>query len=785
MQQTAIEVRIQGIVQGVGFRPFVYRLASRFSLGGSISNTGTGVVIRAAGEGQSLDAFVQALELEAPPLAVITSFVRTSLAEPVAADCFVILQSEAEQRPTTLISPDITVCDDCLAEISDPDDRRYGYPFTNCTNCGPRFTIISGLPYDRPQTSMAVFPMCEACRREYEDPADRRFHAQPNACPVCGPSLSLHGAAGERLSSVDCIGATARALQEGKIVALKGLGGFHLCVDGCNEAAVNRLRTRKHRYAKPLAVMVRGVAEAWKFCRLNAREIELLTSMQRPIVLVSKRRQSGIAPDIAPGINELGVMLPYTPLHHLLLAHPEVPKVLVMTSGNLSEEPICTANGDGLSRLAAIADLFLLHNRDIVTRVDDSVVRSVSGRLQMIRRSRGYAPMPVVLQEQLPEVLACGAELKNTFCLTRDDTAFPGQHIGDLNGPKNLVFFEESIAHFKDVYEISPAVVACDLHPDYLSTSYARNYAAAHSLPLVQVQHHHAHAAAVMAEHGLTDVLAVVFDGAGFGPDATVWGGEFLRVNGGGCTRAGHLACFPLPGGDAAAREPWRLAVSLLWCAHGGRLPDVLPESFAAFPEEGLSMLLQMLDKDINSPLTSSCGRLFDGVAALVGVRTHVQYEGQAAMELEGRAWRSGENPLDPGSAGCSKYEVTLLEEQGKWTVDFRPMVRQLVEDVAAGITPASTARSFHFWLAESTCELIKKCTEQTGNTQIVLSGGCMQNRLLVTILFNLLEQENFEVYTGENVPVNDGGIALGQALIAGRFFLADRPACSYKVKEE
>ncbi len=773
MEQPVIEVRIHGIVQGVGFRPFVYRLASRFSLCGSITNTSAGVLIRAGGNREDLDTFGRALDREAPPLAVITSFTWTLSAEPVVEDGFVILKSEAEERPTTLISPDITVCADCLAEITDPGDRRHGYPFTNCTNCGPRFTIISGLPYDRPQTSMAVFPMCKDCCHEYEDPLNRRFHAQPNACPVCGPSLALHDADGLLLSSEDCIGDVARALRDGRIVALKGLGGFHLCVNGCSDEAVSRLRRRKHRYAKPLAVMVRDVATARKYCRLTAREEELLTSRQRPIVLVRKQQQSALAGDIAPGINELGIMLPYTPLHYLLLAHPEVPEVLVMTSGNLSEEPICTSNEDALARLDGIADLFLLHNRDIVTRVDDSVVRAVDGRVQMIRRSRGYAPMPILLHEQLPELLACGAELKNTFCLARDDKGFMGQHIGDLTGPKNLAFFEESINHFQDVFEIKPTVVVCDLHPDYLSTTFAQNYAAEHSLPLVQVQHHHAHAAAVMAEHGLDEVLAVVFDGAGFGPDGTVWGGEFLRVDKDAYQRLGHLGCFPLPGGDAKAREPWRVAVSLLTCSYDGKLPSRLPQACEAFPAEGQSMLLQMLDKGINSPLTSSCGRLFDGVAALVGGRTHAQYEGQAAMELEGLAWRACENPAELPVSTRSRYGISFAEDQGMWSVDFCPMIRQLVQDVIDGVAIRTIACAFHVWLADSTCALLKKCVVQTGIKKIVLSGGCMQNRLLLTSLFNLLEQEGFEVYTGEKVPVNDGGIALGQAQIGGRKYVS------------
>lgn len=771
MEQQSVKVQVYGIVQGVGFRPFVYRLASRYTLRGSITNTSTGVIIRAGGVRDRLEAFVRALDCEAPPLAVITSFVCEPLAEPVVEDDFVILESEAEERPTTLISPDISVCDDCLAEITDPADPRFGYPFTNCTNCGPRFTIISGLPYDRPQTSMAAFPMCENCRQEYEDPADRRFHAQPNACPVCGPKLVLHDAGGMPLPAEDCIGYVARALRDGRIVAIKGLGGFHLCVDGCSESAVRRLRRRKHRYAKPLAVMVRDVETARKYCRLDDLEADLLTSMQRPIVLVRKHCLTELADDVAPGIIEVGIMLPYTPLHYLLLAHPDTPEVLVMTSGNLSEEPICTENDDALTRLDGIADLFLLHNRDIVTRVDDSVARVVDGRVQMIRRSRGFAPMPVLLREQLPELLACGAELKSTFCLTREDKGFMGQHIGDLSGPKNLAFYEESVNHFQQVFEVEPTAVVCDLHPDYLSTTFARRYAADHSLPLLQVQHHHAHAAAVMAEHGLDDVLAVVFDGAGYGPDKTVWGGEFLRVERDGYQRLGHLSCFQLPGGDAAAREPWRVALSLLRNSFNGSLPSRLPETWESFPADKLSILLQMMDKGINSPLTSSCGRLFDGVAALMGVRTHSLYEGQAAMELEGLAWCV--------AGGCSaefpdlvrqRYNITILEDQGMWTVDHRPMVRQLLQDVMNGVEKEKIACAFHTWLAVSSYALLDKCVLKTGINNVVLSGGCMQNRLLLMLLSHLLEQDGFAVYTGEHVPVNDGGIALGQACIGGRW---------------
>jgi hydrogenase maturation protein HypF len=762
----SIEVHIHGIVQGVGFRPFVYRLAARFSLVGSICNTSTGVLIRAGGNPARLDSFIAALEQEAPPLAVITFFSWSPLPEPLKEDNFVILKSEAQKRPATLISPDITVCEDCLAEITDPADRRYGYPFTNCTNCGPRFTIISGLPYDRPKTSMNIFSMCEACRLEYEDPLDRRFHAQPNACPVCGPKLSLHD--DKQLFADDhSIGETARALQNGLIVAVKGLGGFHLCVDATSEEAVNRLRKRKHRYAKPLAVMVADIAVAHKFGYLSTDEEALLQCRQHPIVLVKKRAQSGLARDISPGINEIGIMLPYTPLHSLLVAHAATPEVLVMTSGNLSDEPICTSNQDALTRLAGIADLFLVHNRDIVTRVDDSVVRWLNGRLQMIRRSRGYAPMPVLLANELPELLACGAELKNTFCLARGKMSFPGQHIGDLTGPKNLLFYEESITHFQDVFKIQPTRVVCDLHPDYLSTSFARKYSAARFLPLVQVQHHHAHAAAVMAEHDLDEVLAVVFDGSGFGADGTVWGGEFLHASRSQCSRFGHIGQFSLPGGDAAIREPWRIGLSLLLHT-SARIDSPALADFFKIPVSSLSLLLQMLERNINSPLTSSCGRLFDGVAALLGVRSHVQYEGQAAMELECLAWSADEDPASVSTNFCPQYGPYLEEKKRIWQVKIRPIIEALVTERDSGVAREQSAWNFHCRLAVSACEVVKQGAIQTGLTTVVLAGGCMQNRLLVTLLYNLLEREGLAVYSGEKIPVNDGGISLGQAYIGG-----------------
>jgi hydrogenase maturation protein HypF len=756
----AREIHIRGIVQGVGFRPFVHRLAERFSLAGHIANTADGVCIRVRGSKSDLDAFIHALKHEPPPLAVITGMTVQPCKAPVSGSGFEIRPSRGGYRPTTLISPDITVCDDCLAEIMDPADRRHHYPFTNCTNCGPRFTIIAGLPYDRPNPSMAVFPMCPQCQREYETPSDRRFHAQPNACPACGPSLFLVDDHGQPAAG-DCLAKAARSLAKGKILALRGLGGFHLCVDAANEAAVLRLRERKHRYAKPLAVMARDITTARRCGRVDEQAQKLLLSRERPIVLVPCRRNSPLAAAVAPGIGEVGIMLPYTPLHFLLLHHADCPDLLVMTSGNLGGEPICTANDDALARLGGIADLFLLHNRDILTRVDDSVARILGGRVRMVRRSRGYAPMPVLLPAAMPELLACGAELKNTFCLTRGNQAFVSQHIGDLTGPRNLVFYEESIDHFSRVFEIEPVLVACDLHPDYLSSVFARRYAADRGLPLVGIQHHHAHAAAVMAEHGLEEALAVVFDGAGLGSDGTVWGGEFLRVTRQGFERLGHLAEFVLPGGDAATREPWRIGSALLHMLGRNRDITALATGFGLAPDM-VALVQQMVERGLHCPVTTSCGRLFDGIAALLGLRGRVEFEGQAAMELEGLAWSAS------GGSGAERYPVVIGESAGMLVADSPAMLDALCSDLNQGRAGSDIALAFHHWLAETAQTLTGRLATATGIDSVVLSGGCMQNRLLVSILENRLADNGLRVYTGEKIPVNDGGIALGQAYIGG-----------------
>ncbi len=763
-----ITVQVGGVVQGVGFRPFVYSLAQKLSLAGQVANTGRGVELLLSGPKEAVDRFLHTLKTSPPPLARITNIDISPYRGPEPGPGFIICASRNTGRAATLISPDIATCDDCLADIFSPGNRRFRYPFTNCTNCGPRLTIIRKIPYDRPNTAMASFPLCPACRREYEDPGDRRFHAQPNGCPSCGPKISLHDNKGRLLTedSEQCLSNCATTLQEGRIAAIKGLGGFHLVVDAFSDEAVLRLRRKKQRYAKPLAVMAKDVATAATFCRLGKMEREILASRKRPIVLAPA------IPDIlsrhlAPGLDEIGVMLPYTPLHHLLFAQPQCPEVLVMTSGNLSNEPICTTNEDALARLGAIADLFLFHNRDIVTRVDDSVVRSHRTTLQILRRSRGYTPDPVTVPWLPGSILACGAELKNTFCLTRPVQAFLSQHIGDLKGPDNLVFYQESIRYLQDVLQVSPEIVACDLHPDYLST----RYAAALDLPCIPVQHHHAHAGAVMAEHSLDNGLAVVFDGAGLGSDGTTWGGEFLFIEGKKWARLAHLDNFSLPGGDRATREIWRLGLALL-AGSGINIRDktALPETLPV-PGQTIATLAAMIEGKINTPLTSSVGRLFDGVAALFGIRREVDFEGQAAMELEALARQAYNAGI--GKSTGQRYQATVIRKHGQLRLDYRPLVNWLLEDIA-GNTPAREAACFfHIWLVRSTLAIILALVDSQAATgrpakNILLAGGCFQNTLLLGLLTDELEKHGLNVYTGNQVPVNDGGIALGQAYVAG-----------------
>jgi hydrogenase maturation protein HypF len=758
-----VEILVRGTVQGVGFRPFVFKLASRFHITGTVTNTSDGVVIQAAGP--QLAAFIDAISGEAPPLARIEDLSWRNLDEPLADSSFTIVKSRASASARANIPPDISLCRDCRDELNDPADRRYRYPFINCTNCGPRFSIVETIPYDRPLTSMKRFAMCPACEAEYRDPANRRFHAQPNACPECGPSISWHDRKGTVVACADIIDAAIAAINADAVVAIRGLGGFHLCVNGCSETAVARLRERKRRPHKPLAVMVANLEDAGRCCHLGDAENLRLESPEHPIVLAAARPGSPLAANIAPGIGDVGIMLPYTPLHTLLFCHPRCPAALVMTSGNHSGEPICTGNGDALKRLEPIADYFLLHNRDIVTRVDDSVVRYQAGAVRSLRRARGYAPAPIRISRQLPELISCGGGLKSTFSLARGRSIYPSQHIGDLFNTASFEFYCESIDNFKRLYEIDPVAAACDLHPDYLSSRYAQEL----GLPLYPVQHHHAHAAAVMAEHDLSGpVLAVVLDGTGYGPDRTIWGGEILQADLHAFSRLAHLQQVPLPGGDAAAREPWRMATSFLHRIFG--VDAVHQDLLPSIDRNRMRLIIDMLESDFNAPLTSSCGRLFDAVASLLDLNHVCTYEGQAAMQLEScarSALTAGWKDAVIDRYGESERYLTQIDDQ-RWEINSAKFVKSLIDEISAGTNRAALALQFHCWLISCITRLVEKLSGVTGIRDIVLSGGSMQNGILLEGLLFSLTERGLAPFTGSQIPVNDGGISVGQALIGG-----------------
>lgn len=759
----ALQLSVRGIVQGVGFRPFVYRLAQRYALTGQVSNNGEGVAIVVGGAPEALQAFVVALEADAPPVARITR-IDVRPADEDAGDAawqpFRILPSRQGMRPSTQIAPDIALCTDCLREILDSKNRRYRYPFTNCTNCGPRFSIVEHIPYDRPNTSMRRFVMCEDCRREYEDPLDRRFHAQPNACPVCGPQLSWHDRDGQPVAG-DGLELAAAALAAGQVVAIKGLGGFHLAVDACADEAVATLRQRKNRPAKPLAIMVGNLETAARFARIDDGEAALLTSPEHPIVLVARRDGNGLARGIAPGIGPIGLMLAYTPLHALLFVQSATPEALVMTSGNRSDEPICIGNAEALQRLRGLADGFLLHDRDIVTRVDDSVARVLDGRVRLLRRARGYSPVPIPLRRPTADILACGAEMKSSFCIVRNNEAYISQHIGELTGVENFDFFRESVDHLEAVLEVSPERVACDQHPDYLSSRYAHG-----RVGLCQeVQHHHAHIGAVLAEMGLDGpVLGIVLDGAGYGHDGTVFGGEIYRADRNSYTRLARLSHLLLPGGDRAAEQPWRMALSLLFQSIGAGVlaEQTQPSSLLAIDPTHKQLVGQMMVKGLHCPKTSSCGRLFDAVSALLGLCLFSDYEGQAAMLLEQQASLVGDDSNFPA------YPVTLTSEDGLRVIDSAPLGKLVCADLASSVARPVIARRFHRWLVDALQAVIEELRLRTGITEVILSGGCMQNKLLLETLAGQLRAHGSTVHAGALVPMNDGGIALGQAYIGG-----------------
>ncbi|HJS19727.1 MAG TPA: carbamoyltransferase HypF [Anaerolineales bacterium] len=768
MQHSSIQglrVHIAGIVQGVGFRPFVYNLAARNDLKGWVKNTSAGVDIEMDGDRDSLDLFLQQLRGEAPPLSCIDEF---SASFQVASGfrSLDILHSESVEGAFQPISADVAICADCLRELFDPNDRRYRYPFINCTHCGPRFTIIQDIPYDRPKTTMSGFPLCADCEREYNDPSDRRFHAQPVACPVCGPQVMFERLkAGTVAGSGEAIAETCNALANGEIIAIKGLGGFHLTCDATNAQAVTELRDRKLRVDKPFAIMMPDIETIGAHCIVSDAERELLSSSARPIVLLQRKSGSDMAIEVAPNQDWVGVMLPYTPLHYLLFTDRDTRfTALVMTSGNLSEEPIATGNDEARERLTALADAYLMHNRDIHIRCDDSVVRvfednrqsSIANRKSIypIRRSRGYSPFPVKFPFDVPQLLATGSELKNTFCITNKNYAFLSHHIGDMENFETLRSFEQGVEHFEKLFRVRPEAIGYDLHPDYLATRYALERAERENIPAFGVQHHHAHVAACMAENGLDGrrpVIGVAFDGTGYGEDGAIWGGEILVADYKTCQRKYHLEYFPLPGGDAAIRKPARTALALLWSL--GLEWDERLKPVTEFPAEDQVTLRAQLEKQINTPMTSSMGRLFDAAAALSGVRQTVNYEGQAAIEFEALA--------DLAEAGS--YSFGLDRDK----VQVRTAVKSLIQDVLSGVHPSKISARFHNSLAESVLEMCLKIKSETGIDKVALSGGVWQNITLLGRTLSLLRQGGFRVYLHREVPTNDGGLSLGQAAIA------------------
>jgi hydrogenase maturation protein HypF len=772
---SARHIHITGVVQGVGFRPFVYGLAMHHGLHGWVCNTSAGVDIEVDGSIDVLNHFVADLSNQAPPLARIDSVEVRDIA-PNGFTSFEIRHSIARADDFMPISPDIALCDDCRRELFDPADRRYLYPFINCTNCGPRFTIITDIPYDRPFTTMAPFEMCDVCSKEYADPLNRRFHAQPVACPGCGPKVWLidkgQEARGKASQIVDRRSAIEKArelLAQGKIVAIKGLGGFHLACDATDDVAVMRLRERKGRVDKPFALMAASVEMIAQFCEVGDAERALLESKEKPIVVLKKKADSGssstaaptISPHVAPGQSTLGVMLPYTPLHELLFGGDQSPIALVMTSGNFSEEPIATDNDEALARLDALADAVVLHDRDIHVRCDDSVVRVLEGKELPIRRSRGYAPYPVKLPFNVPPILAAGGELKNTFCVTRDGYAFLSHHIGDMENYETLKSFEDGVAHFERLFRIKPELIAYDLHPNYLATRYALERSEREAVPAIGVQHHHAHIAACMAENGVTrdqPVIGAAFDGTGYGTDDAIWGGEFLIADYTGFERAAHLDYVPLPGGDAATRNVYRSALSYLRHAGIDWRDDLAPVQAA--DRAARDLIARQMEKSINAPLTSSLGRLFDAVASICNVRQAVNYEGQAAIEFEAMA--------DVNERGVYEFEI-VGEARGARVIEAAAVIHAIVADVRSGLPTSIISAQFHNGLARMVLNVCESIRRERGLNEVALSGGVWQNVTLLQRTLELLRKARFVVYTHRLVPPNDGGIALGQAVIAAQ----------------
>jgi len=756
--RTRLHIAIRGAVQGVGFRPFIYRLATELRLTGWVANSPQGVFLEVEGEKYVLEEFLIRIEKEKPPLSSIQSL-DPSFLDAVGYEDFNIRESDHSGESSAYVLPDIATCPDCLHDIDDPSNRMYRYPFTNCTNCGPRFSIIESLPYDRPNTTMKAFAMCPECRKEYENPADRRFHAQPNACPVCGPHLELWDAAGKILSSRgDAVLGAADAIRSGKIVAVKGVGGFHLMVDAENEQAVVSLRQRKHREEKPFALMFPSFDSVKSECEVSKLEERLLVSPESPIVLLNRQSQIAnrkflIAPSVAPNNPNLGIMLPYSPFHYLLMRELGFP--VVATSGNISDEPMCIDEREALTRLQGVADIFLVHNRPIVRHVDDSVVRVMMGRELVIRRARGYAPLPVstTMSFESP-MIAVGAHLKNSIALAKGNDVFLSQHIGDLETKEAMEAFQHVNESFKRLYDVEPRTVISDMHPDYRSTQFANGM----NVRVFQVQHHYAHVASCMSENQLEGrVLGVSWDGTGYGLDGTIWGGEFLLTDETSFSRVAHLRQFRLPGGEKAIREPRRTAAGLLFEIAGASLFAGLNiHPLNTFTDAELLLLQQMLVKEINSPLTSSAGRLFDAVASLIGVRDIAKFEGQAAMELE---WAIDNAVTD------EVYGFTTANSELPLTIDWAPMVFEILDDVRRKVPRSMISAKFHNTLAA----MIVRTAERLGEERVVLTGGCFQNKYLLEKTVHRLDEAGFRPYWHQRVPPNDGGIALGQIYAAHR----------------
>lgn len=756
---SAARLDISGVVQGVGFRPFLFQLAKSHGLRGEVFNTPQGVTLILEGDKGKIDACCRKIGENCPPMASVSSILVHGAEVTGYRDFRIVISSFIDAPRSALIPPDICVCKDCLHEMNDPANRRFGYPFINCTNCGPRYTIIKDVPYDRAKTSMARFPMCLDCQNEYDNPANRRFHAQPNACERCGPTAFLTDSRGDLINVEDPIQRASILMEQGAIVAVKGLGGFHLAVNAFDGKAVEKLRFRKKRPHKPFALMAKDLETIKDHVNISLPEKELLTSFNRPIVLLERREPSSLnQPRLARALSfnnrQLGFMLPYTPLHHRLMESG--PLILVMTSGNRSGEPLSIDNDDALDAFSHIADYFLLHNRDIYFRADDSIVQYQEGT-RFLRRSRGYAPLPVILKKKLPQILACGGGLKSTVCLVKEDRAFLSQHIGDLDDQKSFEFYKKSVVHLKTILDIEPLIVAHDLHPGYMSTSFALEH---HGTERLAVQHHHAHAVACMAENGLDEeVIAITLDGTGLGSDNTIWGGEILTCGEEHFERQAHIVNVFMPGSDLAVTEPWRMGIAWLYHAMGKKVMDLDIPFIRELDPLKINFLIQMMEKRINSPMTSSCGRLFDGVAAILGIRNRISHEGQAAMELMAL---SGTMP-DRGYG----FEISK-GDSGMLTIDFSQSILRMVLDLGRGLPISTIGGKFHRAVVESFVEAAGMVKERTHITKAVLSGGVFNNGFILTGICRGLEKIGFTVYTHTQVPCGDGGISLGQAVIAG-----------------